>query len=243
MNPFRRIQDYFVGSVLARTDDVFEQVKAEVLVNFTIFFFVTNLPYLFIATDHAIHMAMGISVQVALAAVLIILRTRSNVGMATFFFLLNFLIQMGGHFVINNGLLEAQGVLFSLLFALSGFLLLDRKWGSIISLAMAAMYIVGTYNILHHNSLWSCDPEIADPTEQDALKYLALIPFALNVYLISEFVKARQKAEKQLAERKRMIEEKQKEILDSIHYAKRIQKSLMTHESTIEKNLKRLQAK
>ncbi len=243
MNPFKKIQEYFIGGVLAKTDDVFEQVKAEVLFNFTVFFFVTNIPYLFIATDHFIHMTMGVSVQVALAAVLIILRLRSHVGIATFFFLLNFTIQMGGHFVINNGLLEAQGILFSLLFALSGYLLLDRKWGSIISLAMAGMFIVGTYNILHNNSLWSCDPEISDPTEQDALKYLALIPFALNVYLISEFVKARQKAEKQLAERKRMIEEKQKEILDSIHYAKRIQKSLMTSENNVEKILKRLRVK
>jgi hypothetical protein len=37
-----------------------------------------------------------------------------------------------------------------------------------------------------------------------------------------------------------IIEEKQKEILDSIHYAKRIQTALMTNEKYIEKNLKRL---
>ena len=39
---------------------------------------------------------------------------------------------------------------------------------------------------------------------------------------------------------KTMIEEKQREILDSIHYAKRIQKSLLPTEKYIEKNLKRL---
>ena len=37
-----------------------------------------------------------------------------------------------------------------------------------------------------------------------------------------------------------MIEEKQKEILDSIHYAKRIQTALLTSEKYIERNLNKL---
>jgi len=240
MNPFKSFRNYFIGRALARTDDVFEQVKAEVLFNFTAFFFITNIPYLFIATDHVIHMSMGISVQVALLAVLFILRLRSDIRMASYFFLLNFTIQMGGHYLINNGRLEGQGILFALLFSLSGYLLLGRAWGTSIGLAMMAMYVIGTYNILHNACLWSFPPEIADPTEQDALKYLLLIPFALNIYLIAEFVKARTKAEHQLAEQKRVIEEKQKEILDSIHYAKRIQSTLMPSEASITKAMRRL---
>src|SRR5581483_3933608 len=43
-------------------------------------------------------------------------------------------------------------------------------------------------------------------------------------------------AEKQ----KDLIEEKQKEILDSIHYAKRIQNALLPTEAGMEKNLNRL---
>ena len=39
---------------------------------------------------------------------------------------------------------------------------------------------------------------------------------------------------------KELVEEKQKEILDSIHYAKRIQQSLLPREKYIDKNLKRL---
>lgn len=243
MNPFKKLQQYFISGCLAKNADVFVQVKAEVLFNFTAFFFITNLPYLFIATDQVIHMSMGISVQVALLAVLFILRLRSDIRMASYFFLLNFTIQMGGHYIINNGRLEGQGILFGLLFCLSGYLLLDRVWGTAIGVGMMAAYVLGTYNILHQNSIWNMPPEIADPPEQGALRYLLLIPFALNIYLIAEFVKARQKAERQLAQQKRMIEEKQKEILDSIHYAKRIQKSLITSEANIYRILKRLQGK
>ena len=39
---------------------------------------------------------------------------------------------------------------------------------------------------------------------------------------------------------KELVEEKQKEILDSIHYAKRIQTALITSEKYVDKNLKRL---
>ncbi len=43
-----------------------------------------------------------------------------------------------------------------------------------------------------------------------------------------------------IEEQKNMVEEKQKEILDSIHYAKRIQYSLLPTDKYIERNLNRL---
>ena len=47
--------------------------------------------------------------------------------------------------------------------------------------------------------------------------------------------------QKQIIERqKELVEEKQKEILDSIRYAKRIQEALLTSQSYIERNLQRL---
>jgi len=47
----------------------------------------------------------------------------------------------------------------------------------------------------------------------------------------------------ELNEKNRIIEDKQKELLSSIRYAKRIQESLMTHESYIERSLNRLMIK
>ncbi len=242
MNPFKKFQHYFIGGALARTDDVFEQVKAEVLFNFTVFFLLTNIPYIFVSGS-MVHLVLAIGVLVSLVMILIILRVRSDVRMATYFFLINFTIQVMGHYLINNGLFEAQGTLFCLLFASSGYLMLNRRWGSWIGAAMVCMFAIGVYNISHNFALWSFPKELADPTEEGGLRYFAIIPMLLNMYLVSEFVKARQKAERQLAEQKRMIEEKQKEILDSIHYAKRIQKSLMTNEPTLARILKHLQGK
>ncbi len=52
--------------------------------------------------------------------------------------------------------------------------------------------------------------------------------------------KVTQKQKYIIEKQKNMVTEKQKEILDSIHYAKRIQTALMANENYIEKNLNRL---
>jgi len=237
MNAFKKFQLYFIGGALAKTDDAFEKVKAEVLFNFTVFFLLTNIPYLFIAFHLTIQFIMGVSVLTALALVLIVIKRTNNIRMATYFFLLNFFIQDIGHFVLDNGRQELQGVLYAVLFVISGFLLMDRKWGFAIMLLMVTAFILGIHNANTNFSVFHVPDGIGDPPEEGAFHYLALIPIFLNAYLVSEFVKARQKAEKQLSEQKELIEEKQKEILDSIHYAKRIQSSLLPTEVYIERVL------
>ena len=60
-----------------------------------------------------------------------------------------------------------------------------------------------------------------------------------SAFLLNRFrVTSRQK--KIIEEKNKIVEKKQKEILDSIHYAKRIQQSLLPTEKYIVKNLKRL---
>jgi tetratricopeptide (TPR) repeat protein len=50
----------------------------------------------------------------------------------------------------------------------------------------------------------------------------------------------KQKANRVISEQKELVEAKQKEILDSIHYAKRIQQSLLPSEKYVERKLKEL---
>ena len=54
---------------------------------------------------------------------------------------------------------------------------------------------------------------------------------------------AEEKANLIITKQKHEVEESRKEILDSIHYAKRIQKAHLPTEKQIEKNLNRLQNK
>ena len=64
---------------------------------------------------------------------------------------------------------------------------------------------------------------------------LLVIAFAIFVY--RSFLQ-KQKINLEILEQKQIIEEKQKEILDSIHYAKRIQTALLPSEKYIQKSLK-----
>ena len=84
--------------------------------------------------------------------------------------------------------------------------------------------------------------------EKNKKKYLyAIIGFIILITIGSLFAFLRQRKLKKLvdlqkieADRQRhLVEEKQKEIIDSIHYAKRIQTSLLPTEKYIDKNFKR----
>ncbi len=73
-----------------------------------------------------------------------------------------------------------------------------------------------------------------------------IIGFALVIVLagfIFRSYRQKQKANILITEQKKEVEESKKEILDSIHYAKRIQKAHLPTLNYIEKNLNRLQKK
>jgi len=66
--------------------------------------------------------------------------------------------------------------------------------------------------------------------------------FALMIVLaffIFRSYRQKQKANQIISHQKKIVDEKQKEILDSIHYAQRIQKSLLPTEKYLERNLNR----
>ncbi len=74
---------------------------------------------------------------------------------------------------------------------------------------------------------------------------LLLVVAASFVLLIVFFFAYRQKrkSNKIISEQKRLVDEKQKEIIDSINYARRIQQSLLPTQKYIEKNFTRLKNK
>jgi hypothetical protein len=80
--------------------------------------------------------------------------------------------------------------------------------------------------------------------EQEQAQRYVLYGGILLVILFSGFLfsrfKVTQKQKVIIEMQKSIVDEKQKEILDSIHYAKRIQQSLLPSDKYIEKNLKRL---
>ncbi|MGZ3862578.1 MAG: hypothetical protein ACXVPN_02310 [Bacteroidia bacterium] len=89
--------------------------------------------------------------------------------------------------------------------------------------------------------------EIADRDSAIFWFSMVILAFIIMIFYIVRSNIARRKINRQLEEQKRdieqkkeLIEEKQKEILDSIHYAKRIQMSQLANEKYIERIFKRL---
>jgi tetratricopeptide (TPR) repeat protein len=78
--------------------------------------------------------------------------------------------------------------------------------------------------------------------QQRLYTFGGIIGFALMLVVAGVSFNAyrqKQKANEIIFHQKQLVEEKQKEILDSIHYAKRIQQALLTAESYIERSLKK----
>ncbi len=195
MNPFKKVQNYFIGDIVSATDDVFEKAKAEVLFNFTAFFFIANLPYAALAlTLTWFHVVLGYSTVIGLGIVFLILKKYKSIKIAAIFYLANHAFQNLSHFLIDNGRTEMQGILFFLLFVLVGFMTLGRKWGFFLFLFVVIVFCTGVYNMATHFSLFQFPAEMSDPPNEGFLQYLTLIPLILNAYLVSEFVKAHNKA-------------------------------------------------
>ncbi|HET6989821.1 MAG TPA: SpoIIE family protein phosphatase [Bacteroidia bacterium] len=241
MNPFKSFRNYFIGDALSKTDDVFEKVKIDVLFNFTLFFLLLNIPYVIIAlTMDFFHEIFGITQLLGFSLILVILRKTSNVKLAIYFYIANHTIQNLAHYFINNGRVEAPGVLFFLLYVMFGFLMLDKKWGWSLLAGVGALYIVGTYNITHHFVLFHIPDQYADPENTQGQSYFTFAPILMNIYLVAEFVRARGKAEKQIQEQKILLQKnntelefQKKEITSSINYAKRIQSAILPLEDVI----------
>ncbi len=87
----------------------------------------------------------------------------------------------------------------------------------------------------------SKNAEIADRDKAIAWFIVIVLAFTVMIFFVIRSNMLRRKANKQLLEQKEIIEVKQKEILDSIHYAKRIQNSLLPNEKQIGKAIDRLQ--
>ena len=68
---------------------------------------------------------------------------------------------------------------------------------------------------------------------------ILLLVFAFAVFAYRSYLQ-KQKANLEITKQKELIEEKQKEILDSIYYARRIQRCLITSEKYIVKHLERM---
>jgi serine phosphatase RsbU (regulator of sigma subunit) len=245
MNPYSRFKKWIIGDTLASTEDVFKKVRIDVLFSFTLFFFITNIPYVFVSLSiSAFHTGLAVFSLLGLLTILVMLRTTHNLRLATFFYISVHCILNITHFIMNNGKIEAQGILFFMLVVLFSFLMLGRSWGFFLTFFVIGMFLLGNYNINSGYSIFKVPSYYNDPNNPQTAPYLMLIPLLLNIYLVSQFVKANQKAEKRIHHQNaaleisnKNLESKNEDILSSIHYAKRIQEAVLPPEDRVQRDI------
>ncbi|MBA2612525.1 MAG: SpoIIE family protein phosphatase [Bacteroidetes bacterium] len=245
MNPVSKFKNFIIGDALLRTEDVFEQVKVQVLFSFTLFFLVLNIPYSIVSYLHStFHFIFALSSTLALAAVFVVLKKVKDIKWAVYFYIFNHLTQNFTHFIINNGKIELQGLLFFLLIILFGFLMVNRTCGFSLLVMVIVMYFIGMYNTHTAYALFSVPAKYADPVNEQITSFLTVIPLLLNSFLVSQFVKAKQKAEQQIKEQKVKLESAYEEmtaqkhdIVSSINYAQKIQFAVLPREENIYRSI------
>jgi serine phosphatase RsbU (regulator of sigma subunit) len=237
---FKKLKNFFIGKALAQSDDPFDNVRIELLLNFSLFLFITNLPYTFISYNSFVgHFISSLVQDVAMIIVIVLLNRGYKLRVARDIFFANLFLQNMYHFLLNNGTGQvlAQGMLFFLLITLFAFLLYGSTFGWIMTALMSGLTVFGIYNEQHDMRYLHFPAYLADPMLDPTLAYFLPLPMLMNVYLIAEFVRAQNKAKILLMEQKNLVKLKNKEITDSINYAYHIQHALLPVKETIYKDI------
>src|ERR1041385_1698673 len=241
MKPYVKFRKWIIGDALASTSDVFQRARIDVLFSFAVFFFLLNLPYFFLTLSlSAFHFCVGLFSSLALLSVIALMRITGKIRPATILYVCVHTFLNIFHFTVNNGQIEAQGLLFFILIVVFSFLMLDRLWGWIFTAFVATLLLVGTYNVNHNYSLFNIPLKYNDPAPTQSMSWMVLMPLLINVYLLSKFVKTSRDAENQLQRHKELAEKnnqllelKNEDITSSILYAKRIQKAVLPPEERV----------
>ncbi|MBC7865679.1 MAG: hypothetical protein IAF38_22075 [Bacteroidia bacterium] len=233
----KKLRNWFIGDVLAKTEDVFVRAKIELLYSFTTLFCVLGLTfylYLFLNDFHYHFYLISVAV-ITLGSVPFILKFSGSLKLASNWFIIQqALISVISAF-IQRGAPAMNGGLWLMVAILFAFFLYNRLGGIII-----------TFIFLVLGSLPSVFKDFYFVPEKEHLPDTAvvfLMPLILNIFVVWKYIKTREDAQKKINDQKDELEARNKEVLDSIHYAKRIQNSLMTNEKYIDRVLNLLKKK
>ncbi|UKN00229.1 SpoIIE family protein phosphatase [Paracrocinitomix mangrovi] len=239
MNFFRSIQSRLIGKALAQCPDPFEEGKVIVMFNFSIVMMILTVPYIVASFDQFIgHLISGIAQIILLLLVIFWLIKGYRISLAKNAFLAMFIVMHLFHFIVSNGAIFIQGILFMILLALFAFFLFGRKVGWITFITLIILVVAGIYNTSSNYALFYMPIEFADQEASSGKgQLIILLPMLMIVYLVSEFVAAQKKAQVRINRQNKDLSEKNKEINDSINYAKRIQSAILPPVKLIKQHL------
>jgi len=227
----KKLKNWFIGDYLAKTDDVFERAKIELLYSYAMAFFVLGtIFYIHIIILHLwLHVAVTTIAVISLGSIPFILKYARNVRLAAVCYVIQQILVSCGNIILEKGRADAATGFWVSLFILFAFFLFERKWGLIFLIIMSVFS--STAAALSQKFTFEETGALANLPDSTVL------PFILIIIVIWMFIKTRADAEKFVAKQKTLLEHQNKEVTDSINYAERIQKAILPSHRLIESYL------
>jgi hypothetical protein len=239
----RSLRNWFIGKYLEGTTNVFEKAKVELLFNFTVFYLLNLLLFeANLVSNHFHYHATIICFAITLLVLILILfKKQAPFKKIAEVLFVQQIVTGVVSYIIQESRMDFVGEFWIVVNILVSFFTLGRRAGFIMSGFWAIQLAHCLANDLSNGKfiLISIPKEEVLPPAPGFI----FVPYALIIYIVYQFVKTRSIAEHDIHEQKKLVEEKNKEIIDSITYAQRIQRSILTTAPYIDKALKRLKDK
>lgn len=235
----KKLKRYFIGDYISNTDDVFEKAKIELVYDYTLFFFILGLVFYgnLIANGLWYHLTLITFAMIALPMVVFILKFKRSTIKAGNWFVAQQTITSYGSVFIQEADADMSGPLWTMSFIIFILFVFGVKKGLPRLLPFCGIFILTMVTYSLNQQL---DFGIPDDQQLPNQPFVALVPFCLCFYLIIIFLRTYKVAEQKIKEQKLLVEQKNKEIVDSMHYAKRIQTAIMPSEKSMEKGLNKV---
>jgi hypothetical protein len=238
----KKLREYAIGNLLEHTDDVFEKARIILIYQFSIvFLFIFALPLL---TDILLHYYKALVIHSFDFVILfffpyLLRKTKKLDNLINLFFSICALTSLVIFMTLNPDKMEPVGAAWFVVFMILSALM--QKGKARILFICFLLWIPVAYvfiNQMLHGQITI--PFIAEVKTQDPPLPVIMIPVFIGTYAIWFHTRTIQIAKETITQQKELIEEKNKDITDSITYAKHIQVSLLPTEKYIAQTLKRL---
>jgi len=227
-----KIRSWFIADYLSKTEDVFDRAKIELIYSLSILCLILNLV---LCTDlfvlRFVNSAFTILVSIPLLIwTLLSLKNRQKLNLAASIYIVQqTLVFLVDAFLQGFQLDISEGFWVISLISFSCFIFGTKK-GLLVSsphIVFLFLFSLGEIDVMVNIHEHRILPQ--------HLQMLTITPYFLTIYVIAKFVLTKDKAEAEIKKQKSEIGSKNREIIDSINYARRLQQAILPPISQIQK--------
>lgn len=226
---FRKAQDYFIGHHLRKTDDVFEHARAIMIYRFSLMFLLLFiLPF---ATDIVLHYDKLVILHsidlIAIAAFPFMMRKIEKIDTQIMIF---FILTTASSFTIflmaNPMKFDLIGISWIIFFSTLSALLLKGVRRLLFSVLLPWLPLVYIGINVHLNGALTVSALVQENAAEPPL-FLMCVPITLLIYAVWSHTLTIAKARNTITQQRNEIQNKNKNITDSINYARHLQDALL----------------